>query len=34
MWLIVGAVAMAAVVLALMYAAVLVASNDDRKWRR
>lgn len=34
MWLIVGAVAMAAVVLVLMYAAVLVASNDDRKWRR
>lgn len=34
MWLIVGAVAMAAVVLVLMYAAVLVASNDDRRWKR
>ena len=33
-WIIIGAIIIAAIDLVLMYAAVLVASNDDRKWKQ
>lgn len=33
-WIIIGAIIIAAIDLVLMYAAVLVASNDDRRWKR
>lgn len=33
-WLIIGAIIVGVIDLVLMYAAVLIASNDDRRWKR
>ena len=33
-WIIIGAIIIAAIDLALMYAAVLAASDDRRRWRK
>ena len=33
-WIIIGAIIIAAIDLVLMYAAVLAASDDHRRWRK